>query len=225
MKRCIKKCRNVVYFLSIPTFCCFVPINTGFCVFIIKFSLAGVVVGVVVSTASFSVAASAVPTESPVESTKEYDDIQKMFLAIDKDTTEDDLLKLLEEYEVAYTAEDYNGTPKKRCYNIAFEEGAALQRYANPGDTLEVSFDKNDGTILYAEYFNNEAFMDALYYNYGTHWDFSEDEPGNVYSGYYYYKPGDTKGGITMKYSNGNTKETGYHSVDSAEDALGDILS
>ena len=61
--------------------------------------------------------------------------------------------------------------------------------------------------------------------NYGTHWDFSEDEPGNVYSGYYYYKPGDTKGGITMKYSNGNTKETGYHSVDSAEDALGDILS
>ena len=70
---------------------------------IIKISLAGVVVGVVVSTASFSVAASAVPTESPVESTKEYDDIQKMFLAIDKDTTEDDLLKLLEEYEVAYT--------------------------------------------------------------------------------------------------------------------------
>lgn len=135
---------------------------------IIKISLAGVVVGVAVSTASFSVAASAVPTESPVESTKEYDDIQKMFLAIDKDTTEDDLLKLIEEYEVAYTAEDYNGTPKKRCYNIAFEEGAALQRYANPGDT---------------------------------------------------------KGGITMKYSNGNTKETGYHSVDSAEDALGDILS
>ena len=177
---------------------------------IIKISLAGVVVGVV-STASFSVAASTVPTESAVESTKEYDDIQKMFLAIDKDTTEDDLLKLIEEYEVAYTAEDYNGTPKKRCYNIAFEEGAALQRYANPGDTLEVSFDKNDGTILYAEYFNNEAFMETVYYNYGTYWDFGEDEPGNTYSGYYYYKPGDTKGGITMKYSNGNTKETGYN--------------
>ena len=94
---------------------------------IIKISLAGVVASVVVSTTFFSVAASAVPTESPVESTKEYDDIQKMFLAIDKDTTEDDLLKLLEEYEVAYTAEDYNGTPKERCYNIAFEEGAALQ--------------------------------------------------------------------------------------------------
>lgn len=178
---------------------------------IIKISLAGVVASVVVSTAFFSVAASAVPTESPAESTKEYDNLQKTFLEIDKDTTEDDLLKLIEEYGVTYTAEDYNGTPKKRCYNIAFEEGAALQRYADSGDTLEVSFDKNDGTILYAEYFNDEAFMDAIYYNYGTYWDFREDEPGNTYSGYYYYKPGDTKGGITMKYSNGNTKETGYN--------------
>lgn len=191
---------------------------------IIKISLAGVVVSVVVSTTFFSAVASTVPTESPAESTKEYDDLQKMFLEIDKDITEDDLLKLIEEYEVAYTAEDYNGTPKKRCYNIAFEEGVALQRYADSGDTLEVSFDKNDGTILYAEYFNDEAFMDAIYYNYGTYWDFREDEPGNTYSGYYYYKPGDTKGGITMKYSNGNTKETGYYSVDSAEDALIHIL-
>lgn len=192
---------------------------------IIKISLTGIVVCITLSITFFSVAASAVPTESPVESTKEYHDLQKMFLAIDKDITEDELLKLIEEYNVAYTAEDYNGTPKERCYNIAFEEGAALQRYADSGDTLEVSFDKNDGTILYAEYFNDEAFMDAIYYNYGTYWDFREDEPGNTYSGYYYYKPGDTKGGITMKYSNGNTKETGYHSVDSAEDALGDILS
>lgn len=191
---------------------------------IIKISLAGVVVSVVVSTTFFSAVASAAPTESPAESTKEYDNLQKMFLAIDKDTTEDDLLKLIEEYEVAYTAEDYNGTPKKRCYNIAFEEGAALQSYANPGDTLEVSFDKNDGTILYAEYFimrlSWRQFIIIM-----AHTGFGEDEPGNVYSGYYYHKPGDTKGGITMKYSNGNTKETGYHSVDSAEDALGDILS
>lgn len=191
---------------------------------IIKISLIGIVAGITASTAFFSVAASTVSTESSAESTKEYDNLQKMFLSIDKDTTEDALLKLIEEYGVVYTAEDYNGTPKKRCYNIAFEEGVALQRYADSGDTLEVSFDQNDGTILYAEYFNDEAFMDALYYNYGTYWDFSEDEPGNVYSGYYYYKPGDTKGGITMKYSNGNTKDTGYHSVDSAEDALIHIL-
>ena len=190
---------------------------------IIKISLAGVVVSVVVSTTFFSAVASTVPTESPAESTKEYDDLQKMFLEIDKDITEDELLKLIEEHGVAYTAEDYNGTPKERCYNIAFEEGAALQRYADPGDTLEVSFDKNDGTILYAEYFNEESFKNAIYYNYGTYWDFREDAPDNAYTGYYYHKPGDTKGGITIKYSNGNSKETGYYSVDSAEKALSHI--
>ena len=58
--------------------------------------------------------ASTVPTESPAEETKEYHDLQKMFLAIDKDITEDELLKLIEEYNVAYTAEDYNGTPKEK---------------------------------------------------------------------------------------------------------------
>lgn len=133
-------------------------------------------------------------------------------------------LKLLEEYEVAYTAEDYNGTPKKRCYNIAFEEGAALQRYANPGDTLRYLLIK----MMVRYYMQNTLIMRLLWMRFiiiMVRMDFSEDEPGNVYSGYYYYKPGDTKGGITMKYSNGNTKETGYHSVDSAEDALGDILS
>jgi hypothetical protein len=119
---------------------------------IIKISLTGIVVCITLSTTFFSAVASTVPTESPAESTKEYDDLQKMFLEIDKDITEDELLKLIEEHGVAYTAEDYNGTPKERCYNIAFEEGAALQRYADSGDTLEVSFDQNDGTVLYAEY-------------------------------------------------------------------------
>ena len=54
---------------------------------IIKISLAGVVVSVVVSTTFFSAVASAAPTESPAESTKEYDNLQTMFLSIDKDTT------------------------------------------------------------------------------------------------------------------------------------------
>ena len=67
---------------------------------IIKISLTGIVVCITLSTTFFSVAASAVPTESPAEETKEYHDLQKMFLAIDKDTTEDDLLKLIEELHI-----------------------------------------------------------------------------------------------------------------------------
>ena len=51
-----------------------------------------------------------------------------------------------------------------------------------------------------------------------------EKEPNNSYSGYYYHTPGESKGDITMKYSNGNSTETGYHDVNSGEDALANIL-
>ena len=51
-----------------------------------------------------------------------------------------------------------------------------------------------------------------------------EKEPNNSYSGYYYHTPGESKSGITMKYSNGNSTETGYHDVNSGEDALANIL-
>ena len=190
-----------------------------------KVEIIGTMVCIAFGTFGFEASASNKENDIMIEKLQTYDELQNIFLSVDKDTTEDDILNLVEEYGLEYTVEEYNGRPKSRNYCIAFEADVALQKYADSGDVLEVSFDKNDGTILYAEYFNNEAFMETVYYNYGTYWDFGEDEPGNVYSGYYYHKPGDTKGGITMKYSNGNTKETGYHSVDSAEDALGDILS
>ncbi|MCQ4774993.1 hypothetical protein NE634_14855 [Lacrimispora saccharolytica] len=181
--------------------------------------------GITLSIALMSLCIGALASEeTETETAQEYDGLQKVFLAVTKDTTEDELLDLINEYGLEYTAEDYNGTPKSRSYEIAFDEGVARQKYADPGDSLEVSFNSGDGSLLLAEYFNESAFMNALYYNYGTHWDFREDEPDNTYTGYYYYKPGDTKGGITMTYGNGNSKDTGYHNVDTGEDALKHIL-
>lgn len=176
---------------------------------ILKIVATGIATGLAFSVSCWSVAASDSTNEAKAEETQEYDALQKIFLEINKETTEDKLLKLIEEHSVEYTAEEYNGTPKSRNYNIAFDSDVVLQKYAESGDSLEVSFNKEDGTILYAEYFNEASFRNALYYNYGTYWDFREDELDNTYTGYYYYKPGDTKGGITMKYDNGNSKETG----------------
>lgn len=187
---------------------------------ILKIVATGIATGLAFSVSCWSVAASDSTNEAKAEETQEYDALQKIFLEINKETTEDKLLKLIEEHSVEYTAEEYNGTPKSRNYNIAFDSDVVLQKYAESGDSLEVSFNKEDGTILYAEYFNEASFRNALYYNYGTYWDFREDELDNTYTGYYYYKPGDTKGGITMKYDNGNSKETGYHSVSRGEEAL-----
>lgn len=185
-----------------------------------KIGIVGSIVCLAFNISCFGVAASNQEENIVQEELQSDDELQKVFLSINKDTTEDEVLDLITEYGLESTVEEYNGRPKSRNYCIAFVADVALQKYAESGDKLEVSFDKNDGSILYAEYFNEESFKNAIYYNYGTYWDFREDEPDNSYSGYYYHKPGDTKGGITIKYSNGNSKETGYYNVDSAELAL-----
>ena len=119
---------------------------------ILKIVATGIATGLAFSVSCWSVAASDSTNEAKAEETQEYDALQKIFLEINKETTEDKLLKLIEEHSVEYTAEEYNGTPKSRNYNIAFDSDVVLQKYAESGDSLEVSFNKEDGTILYAEY-------------------------------------------------------------------------
>jgi len=153
-----------------------------------------------------------------------YDRLQSLFLSFSFETTENDLIEWIEENDLEYTVEQYNGTPKTVHYKIAYEENVALQKYAESGDHIELSFNKEDGTFMYAEYFNYTAFKTALLYNYGTYWDFREKEGNNKYSGYYYHTPGENEGGITMESSNGNSIETGYYSVENGENALSSVL-
>lgn len=153
-----------------------------------------------------------------------YDKLQSLFLAFSFKTTEDDLIKWIEDNNLEYTAKKYNGTPKTIQYKIAYEPDVALQKYAESGDCIEISFNIADGSFMYAKYFNNNTFKSALLYNYGTYYDFRENEGNNKYSGYYYHKPGDDEGGITIEYNNGNSTETGYHSTENGEDALSGVL-
>lgn len=154
----------------------------------------------------------------------EYDNLQKVFLSITKDTTDKDVLLLANEYGLKYKVQSYNGTPKTRQYKIAYDSSVALHRYADSGDYLEISFSKENNSLMNARYFNLASFKNAIYYNYGSYWDFDEKTPNNSYTGYYYNTPGESKGGITIKYNNGNSKETGYHGVNTAEEALQKVL-
>lgn len=86
---------------------------------ILKIVATGIATGLAFSVSCWSVAASDSTNEAKAEETQEYDALQKIFLEINKETTEDKLLKLIEEHSVEYTAEEYNGTPKSRNYNIA----------------------------------------------------------------------------------------------------------
>lgn len=159
-----------------------------------------------------------------ITSAANYDKLQNLFLAFSFETTEDDLIEWIEDNDLEYTAEQYNGTPKTMHYKIAYEHDVALQKYAESGDYIELSFSKEDESFMYAEYFNNTAFKIALLYNYGTYWDFREQEGNNKYSGYYYHTPGENEGGITIEYSNGNSTETGYYSVENGENTLSSVL-
>ena len=153
-----------------------------------------------------------------------YDKLQSLFLSFSFETTEDDLIKWIEDNGLKYTAKQYNGTHNTMHYKIAYEHDVALQRHAESGDYVELSFRKDDGAFMYAEYFNNTTFKTALLYNYGTFWDFREKEGNNKYSGYYCHTSGENKGGITIEYSNGNSTETGYYSVENGENALSIVL-
>ena len=155
-------------------------------------------------------------TEKPTEMS--YSKLQKVFLNIDFDTTAEDIEQVISETGLEYSNNKYNGYT---VYKLACTSGVAAQKYADEGENIEITFDSKDGTLMLAEYENYDDFIISLLYNYGTHWDFRYDEPQNQYSGYYYYKPGDSaQEGIVLKYDNGREKQTNYIRCNSAVEAL-----
>lgn len=150
----------------------------------------------------------------------EYDKLQDIFQQVSFDTSEKELIGIIEESKLPYTEQDYNGSPKYKNYKIAFSEDVAVQKYAADGDDVEVCFNKDDGSFMYSTYSNHSTFRTALNYNYGTFFDLREDAPHNEYSGCYFYTPGDNSGGIVIEYSNGNKKETGYHQCETIREAI-----
>lgn len=173
----------------------------------------------------------AVEAESQTpEKVYEYDTLQNIFMTITENTTAEELQALIAENNLPATVQEYNksGGGKEVVFCIAYTEGAALQKYADSGDNLEVAFDKvgpdsmsKENRFMYAVYSNASGFS-AMLYNYGTWFDFREEAKSN-YSGYYIIKHG-SKDGITMKYNNGNETATGYFRHDSAEEVIREMI-
>ena len=71
-----------------------------------------------------SVATEPVVTEPPVpESTPvEYDALQQVFLALNNDTTIEELNSLIVDNDLEYTSQDYNGTPKTTNVKLAYSQ-------------------------------------------------------------------------------------------------------
>lgn len=168
-------------------------------------------------------------TESTTETVKEieYDSLQNMFIALAQETTEEQFKQIMIESGLPNEHTIFNSSDELRSdssYIVAFVKESATHNRAKSGDKLTVDFDNKTGKLKYAEYYNEKAFRKALFYVYGTYWEFMEKAPGN-YTGYYSYKPGDSEGGITIVYSNGNKRKTGYIPRTDAKDSINDAIT
>ena len=152
----------------------------------------------------------------------EYDSLQKAFLELNFNTSESDVENLITKYNFEYSKEENKASIK---YRLAYTHLVAINSRGVSGDHIEISFDTTNGMMFIAEYFNSSKFKTASLYSYGTFLNFPSKNPNNDYSGYYYYKPGDSnKNGIVIEYPNGYSQQTYYHRCDNAEEALNAVM-
>lgn len=156
----------------------------------------------------------------------EFDELQTIFLAITPDTCTEEIEKAITEFALCYTCREYNksGGGKSISYKIAYSDGVAKQSHADYGDYLDIDFDKENGKLMTAEYFNQESFNSALLYCYGVWWDFSNSNAEN-YSGFYLIDRRSGENGLTIKYTNGNETETHYFPYETSEEVIQHIIN
>ena len=135
------------------------------------------------------------------------------------------LLNYIEEKNLCFSEKESNGgnvCKKVKAYILAYEKDVALFRYAESGDNFEIKFNLDNGDILWAEYTNSKNLCSALYYHYGTYFNFHFANPENRYQGYY-FTDHFTKG-REVEFENGNKSQVGYDLAINAEDAISKTL-
>ena len=124
----------------------------------------------------------------------EYDLLQQIFIDISDSTTEDDIKSAIAENDLHYEREEYRDATAYTI-GIEYEEG---ERHPFKGDTIDISFGIEDGSIDHAVY--THGGVSAIFYCAGTYWDLHDGSE----IGYY--------GDIIGKHN--------YEKVESAEDAI-----
>lgn len=147
--------------------------------------------------------------EKELEVSIEYDELQQLYIDIQKDLTYDHLIDLLQNSNLYYS--EFDGRTK--VIKIAFDEKATPFRYAESGDHVKVHFNK-DLQFDSATYFNQDKLLTLLYYENGTYWEL-HDQP--EYAGYY-ISDFDSDETMTIKYANGNEVEADLIKVNSKEE-------
>lgn len=156
----------------------------------------------------------------------EYDGLQSVFTEITLDTTAQELEKIITDKGLCYTTEEYSTEDEDAViYNLAFTEESAKQENAQPGDHLEVWFEKESGAMMLARYFKEESSdYTGLLYGFGTWYDF-KDIDAEDYSGYYVVDSYGKNEGVKLKHTDGKETRSNYFACDSAEEVMDRVIS
>lgn len=162
---------------------------------------------------------------SAQEKQYEYDALQSVFIGITLETTEQELEEMIADQGLYYTTEEYSTEDEDTLiYNLALTEESAKQENAQPGDHLEVWYEKSQGAMMLARYFKAESSdYTGLLYGFGTWYDF-KDIHAEDYSGYYVVDSYGKNEGIKLKHTDGKESRSNYFACDSAEEVIDKVI-
>ena len=108
-----------------------------------------------------------------------FDPLQEIILSINENTTQADIEEMIGLYDLFYNATPFNSEwGQIVSYKIAYEEEAARHRHGITDHHIEVKFRKKTGQIVYASYFNDDAFSEDYHKNYEVRIYFEEGRGG-----------------------------------------------
>lgn len=176
----------------------------------------------IMETRAFEVTTEPDVTETSEPVVYEYDILQKLFLQINDTTRMEHIEEFAKEYELPYTAEKYNGG--RMTYCVAFKKEVSLQSYGESGESVSITFNKSENTVMHCEYSDGISSGICIYYVNGVYWDFRDGMDDST-KGYYWYQPGSSAtDGAVLKFKNGYEEQSRYYKVKSGEEALNSVL-
>lgn len=149
---------------------------------------------------------------------REYTELQQMFIDLNAEFKEEDVLKYIDENNLVGGRHNYSHAFE---YEICSTEEDYTKQ--SPNEYILISFTDKDEIENYC-YYSSQYSGDVFYYVSGTYWKFSEKNAKD-YRGYYFNDImgiGEKKG-IEIEYTNGNKTGTDYIPATGAVEAL-DLL-
>lgn len=104
-------------------------------------------------------------TETSIESvTIEYDELQKLYLALELDMSYDEIMEAIKKSELPAKDFGFDNMMQGQLISVAFDEKVLPDKRNEPGDKIEISLKKRENELIVAciTYSNYHKFIEAI---------------------------------------------------------------